>query len=74
MKLEQLNDALTAKWNSLKLGNLNLDKLDVARLFLHKQEYFQGESKFVYQINNNNNDILLRTRGPYHRHKSTKSV
>jgi len=21
----------------------------------------------------NNNDILLRTRGPYHRHKSTKS-
>ena len=23
---------------------------------------------------NNNNDILLRTHGPYHRHKSTKSV
>jgi len=22
---------------------------------------------------NNNNDILLRTHGPYHRHKSTKS-
>jgi len=21
----------------------------------------------------NNNDILLHTRGPYHRHKSTKS-
>jgi len=23
---------------------------------------------------NNNNDILLRTHGPYHRHKNTKSV
>jgi len=23
---------------------------------------------------NNNNDIVLRTHGPYHRHKSTKSV
>jgi len=22
---------------------------------------------------NNNNDILLRTHGPYHRHKNTKS-
>jgi len=22
---------------------------------------------------NNNNDILLPTRGPYHKHKSTKS-
>jgi len=24
--------------------------------------------------NNNNSDILLRTQGPYHRHKSTKMV
>jgi len=24
-------------------------------------------------FNNNNNNILLRTHGPYHRHKSTKS-
>ena len=27
-----------------------------------------------YAYNNNNNDILLRTHGPYHRRKSTKSV
>ena len=25
-------------------------------------------------VNNNNNDILLRTHDPYHRHKSTKSI
>jgi len=24
-------------------------------------------------INNNNDDILLQTHGPYHRHKNTKS-
>jgi len=24
------------------------------------------------KVNNNNNDILLRTHGPYHRHKNTK--
>jgi len=30
--------------------------------------------KFVYDTGNNNNiDILLRTHGSYHRHKSTKS-
>jgi len=23
--------------------------------------------------NNNDNDVLLRTHGPYHRHKNTKS-
>jgi len=27
----------------------------------------------VQTLNNNNDDILLRTHGPYHRHKSTKS-
>jgi len=27
-----------------------------------------------YAMYINNNDILLRTHGPYHRHKSTKSV
>jgi len=26
------------------------------------------------QTNNNSNDMLLQTHGPYHRHKSTKSV
>jgi len=35
-----------------------------------------GPLDFGAGINNNNNinnDILLRIRGPYHRHKSTKS-
>jgi len=27
----------------------------------------------VCDVYNNDNDILLRTHGPYHRHKSTKS-
>jgi len=31
------------------------------------------QEKF-HDHNNNNNDILLWTHGPYHRHKSTKSV
>ena len=28
---------------------------------------------FDFRMHNNNNDILLRTHGPYHKHKSTKS-
>jgi len=38
--------------------------------------YFDGlglDLDFIILFYNNNNDILLQTRGLYHRHKSTKS-
>jgi len=39
----------------------------------HVQECSAKKEVWQRRSHTNNNDILLRTHGPYHRHKSTKS-
>jgi len=45
---------------------------EITSIFFQNFNFYRLHD-FQAIYNNNNNNILLRTHGPYHRHKSTKS-
>ena len=74
--INETNEVFILDSSSLWKYKLSVITAIIFFFFLKYSWYSKLKPTYVVsrKLHNNNNDILLRTHGPYHRHKNTKVV